>query len=73
MNTVEVNTRKCILCGKSSKVVMPENAYSAWKSGYFIQYAWPTGSDDERELLITGTHGECWNRMLPPEEEEWDH
>jgi hypothetical protein len=38
--------------------------------GQLAQNAFPHMSDGEREMLITGTHPECWEKLFPPEEEE---
>lgn len=65
----------CPYCGKQPRInLSPEDeaAYHAWepRRGPFIQDALPNLSADERELLLTGTHPECWNAMFPPDEED---
>jgi hypothetical protein len=41
-----------------------EDGYVAWKEmGYNIQDALPDLTADERELLMTGTHAHCWEKM----------
>ena len=37
-----------------------------------IQDIFPYLTASERELLISGTCGECWNKMFPPEPDEDD-
>lgn len=69
---VEVTTQPCTLCKKSSKVLMSESEFARLKQGEHIQKIFPQRSNDERELLITGTHPECWDKMFPNEDnEEW--
>jgi hypothetical protein len=33
----------------------------------FVQDAFPDLSAGDREMLLTGTHDDCWNRMFPDE------
>jgi hypothetical protein len=36
-----------------------------WYNGDgLIQEIWPNLTGDERELIMTGIHPECWNRMF---------
>lgn len=68
---VVVTTPSCIVCGEEGMVEMPEEAYRRWAGeGWHIQRAWPGGSADQREQLINGTHGECFDRLFPPDEED---
>jgi len=44
---------------------------SDWKSEKkYIQDAMPYLSDSEREILISKTCGECFDKMFPPNPEE---
>lgn len=67
---VDVETKTCFHCGKGGKVRMPMKAYEAWKRGAFIQAAWPQGSAGEREQLISGLHGPCFDAEFPPDEDD---
>jgi len=67
---ITVITRPCIRCGKPSTLEVDSDAYGRWAGGEVIQRAFPTLTSDERELLVTGTHGSCWALMFPEEEEE---
>jgi hypothetical protein len=58
-----ITTKPCPVCRLTSEVIMPLNAYTAWKGGQVLQQAWPEGSLSERELLITGAHDLCFKRM----------
>jgi len=59
-----VTTPACIKCGKQTEFSIPTSlweGYQSWQSGSaLIQEALPTLSVDERELLKTGIHVECW-------------
>jgi hypothetical protein len=61
---VSVTTRTCSMCGKAGAVLMPPGAYDRWARGQAIQTAWREGSPGEREMLITGTHPACWDRLM---------
>jgi len=41
-----------------------------WQTGTLIQYAMPYLSAAERELLISGTCDECFQKLIPPDDEE---
>lgn len=69
LGTVQVPTRVCIGCRKSSVVTVDAVSYIKWREGMLIQQAFPTLSADEREMLMTGIHKECWDRMFGGEEE----
>jgi transcription elongation factor Elf1 len=66
-----VRTQVCIECGQSGEVEIPTEAidrYKIWMSGVGnIQKMLPELSDDEREQLMTGTHGSCYDLMAPDE------
>lgn len=68
MNTVEVTTKRCNWCKKSSKLKLAKANYDKWQSGVYIQNAFPKMSSDVRELLISGTHPKCWDEMFPDED-----
>ena len=44
--------------------------YIRWSElGVEIQVALPELDEDQRELLITGTHAHCWERMFGPDDD----
>lgn len=59
-----VTTRPCIVCHKTSEVEMTDDELNAYNSGQPIQNALPEWSADDRELLISGTHSTCWDKMF---------
>ncbi len=67
---ITIECPRCIVCGKSATVQVTEEGLHRWNMGQLAQNAFPHMSDDEREMLITGTHPECWEKLFPPEEEE---
>lgn len=60
----------CIVCGQSGEVQLTDREFQAWQDGASIQTAAPRLSEGEAELLITGTHPDCWDKMFEDEEEE---
>lgn len=63
-------SKACPMCGKRSRIQVSPIRLARWAEGDLVQEVWPTASNDIRELLMTGTHGSCWERMFPPEDEE---
>lgn len=70
---IEVETPACPECGLISFLSVPKTGYGLWKGGMFIQLALPDLSSNDRELLLTGFHPECWDIAFPPEDEEEDY
>jgi hypothetical protein len=67
---VTIDTGPCPFCKKPGTVVMPKAAWLAWDDGRgpFIQRVWPQGSAGDREQLINGVHGACFDKVFPEEE-----
>lgn len=68
--TIEIETKPCMVCGQKSKLTVDEAGYLAWRAGALIQRAFPGMPKDQREQLMTGTHGECWDKMFSDPEDE---
>jgi hypothetical protein len=67
---VTVICQPCMVCGKQAEVQMPLRVAEAIRSGEYIQRAWPEASADTREMVISGTHPDCWEQLAGGEEEE---
>lgn len=65
-----VETLPCMECHKTTILTLDSESYTKYLSGMHIQDAFPNWTPDQRELLITGTHPECWNKIFPDEGEE---
>lgn len=64
-------TRRCDLCGKDISVfVRPEDFAALLGGGGYIQVLFPYLTADERELLMNGFWGPCFNSFHPPDEGE---
>ena len=59
----------CRLCQETTDLKVNFQGFVNWKSGELIQDALPELSCDERELLISGTCGTCFEELFPSEDE----
>jgi len=59
----------CRLCQETTDLKVNFQGFVNWKSGELIQDALPELSCDERELLISGTCGTCFDELFPSEDE----
>jgi len=58
----------CVRCGETTTITAVPSDIIAWKEGALIQDVLPYLTADERELLISGTCGTCFDTMF----EDWD-
>ena len=63
-------TKPCIRCGKVTQLKLDATKVVRYRAGEHVQNVWPDKSDDEREMLITGTHPACWDQMFGDDHEE---
>jgi hypothetical protein len=54
----------CPLCGKTTILVADIDKVRNWRKGKYVQHVWPELSADIREVVITGTHPECWDELM---------
>ena len=54
----------CRMCGKTHVVTCNQENYLAWQNGAYIQEALKELTVDQRELLISQTCGECFDRLF---------
>jgi hypothetical protein len=71
-DTIAVKTKTCCVCDKFEVLTLNRQAVESWQEGEYIQNAFPDMSDGDRELLISGTHSECWDKLFPAEGDEED-
>lgn len=74
MNTnddmVTIPTKVCMFCNKAGTVTLTKDQHERFLNRTYIQDALPEVSQDVREMLITGTHGACWDRFFPTDDDE---
>lgn len=60
----------CPMCGEVHTVKVLKADYFDWSNGLKnIQTAFPYLDAHQREQLISGIDGKCWDRLFPAEEE----
>jgi hypothetical protein len=57
----------CRECGETQVINVNADDLYAWRGGKLIQNAFPYLSADERELMISGVCGKCFDSLFPPE------
>lgn len=60
--------KKCMSCKKDHSLQMTRAQYDRWQAGEHIQDVAPMLTADERELLISGICGKCFDKMFEGEE-----
>lgn len=69
----------CPLCKEPSEIEIDDELYRYWRDGladhkpsatHGVQVIFAHLSADDRELILSGTHSECWDKMFGPESEE---
>ena len=58
-------------CGKRYTFDIDPEDYYKFRNGMFAQHAFPYLTADQRELMVSQTCGECFDRMFPPDEDEF--
>lgn len=66
---VVIKTKPCLVCDKYEVWSLDRQAVTRWREGENIQSAFPDMSAGEREVLITGTHPACWDKLFAGEGE----
>ena len=67
MNNTIILEVACPVCGKVSEISVEVNDYIDWQNGKLTQNAFPYLSASEREMLISGVCGDCWDNMFGKE------
>lgn len=69
MASIAVRTPRCPVCGVHSILDLPIEGVEKYNAGAFIQDAFPEIPPEQREMLMTGIHPDCWKKSFPDEEE----
>lgn len=67
---VVINTT-CPECGKQHYLGMTVDDFRDYAVDCLVDKVFPDESADVRELLITGTCPECWDKLFPKEEQSY--
>ena len=69
-STIAVKTKPCCVCGEYEVWSLDRELVDRWQGGENIQKVFPDMSASEREILITGIHPACWDKLFPGEEDD---
>jgi hypothetical protein len=59
-----IKTKPCPGCKRVRTLEVSEEDFERWRNGTLIQRAFPELTADEREGLITGYCGPCWDKLF---------
>ena len=62
----------CVQCKETQSITVENEDLANWHNGELIQDAMPYLSADEREVLISGTCGPCFDKMIGGDEASED-
>ena len=65
-----IKTKTCKVCGNYELWSLDRGAVERWQAGELIQNAFPDMSINDREIMISGTHPECWNKLFGEGDDE---
>ncbi len=68
---ITIISNTCFICNEENEIYLFQKQYLEWMDGLLIQDAFPTLSFEQRELIKTGIHPDCWNKIYPPDEEDF--
>lgn len=60
----------CPVCRSQTMIEVEADKFRRWQQGELIQKVWPDMAVEDREMLISGTHPECWVSLFADEDEE---
>ena len=69
-STIVVRTKTCTVCGEYEVWSLDRELVTRWQGGENIQIVFPDMNESDREILISGTHGVCWDKLFPKEMQE---
>jgi hypothetical protein len=60
----------CTCCDIVHLIGTSLTGYMSWRAGAFVQEAFPEVPKEYREMFISGTCPECWERMFGNDDDE---
>jgi hypothetical protein len=57
-------SKRCPLCNQDAEVVVESGPLLRWMRGALVTDAFSDMSIDDQEILISGTHKECWEKAF---------
>jgi hypothetical protein len=68
--TIEIITPTCQVCDRTGALQVPVEGHRKWVAGAFIQDVLSDLTAEEREMLISGTHPDCFDSLFADDEDE---
>jgi hypothetical protein len=62
--------KQCCACNTIHVITVEDDKYRRWREGELIQNVWPEKSIVDREIMISGTCGPCFDQLFK-EDSEW--
>jgi hypothetical protein len=66
-DTIDFTTRPCPRCSGTTVLKLPKEGAIRYNKGELIQNAYPEMPVADRERLVTGICGPCWDALFPKE------
>ena len=63
---------ECPICKRIYRIVVSNKELRNYENGALAQNAFPRLSPEDREMLISGVCGTCWDEMFEEEDAEYD-
>lgn len=60
----------CSECHETTKLSLDREKYEEWTHGALIQNVFPNLTEDQRELMISGICGKCFDSLFYGEDEQ---
>lgn len=60
--------RNCVLCNNTAQVLIPAQGLWDWEHGASVQVAFPELSAADREVVLSGSHSDCFDAAFPDED-----
>lgn len=65
-----VINKTCVFCGKVHELVLASSKVERWRKGEHVQNVWPEMTPNEREVLISGTCSDCWDKYMVEDDDD---
>ena len=65
--------KTCIICNSVHEINVTAQQYSDWQNGALAQKVFTNLSSDERELLISGVCGKCFDCFFEDDDDDNDN
>lgn len=63
MNVTVAICPPCPVCKNQAEILVLTDDLDRWLAGEHAQNVWPDMLPEVREMLITGIHAECWDKL----------